>query len=186
MSDLNWDDVLGQVEKDEAENPDNGNSFEALPKGPYNVLVTETLSNPSKSGKEMIKLWLQVTDGPYVNRQLFNYIVFSPESPKAMRLTLDRLAALGISREFIGTTKPSVGQIAELLEGRKAIAIVGIQEKGEYAGTNEVKGFKALDGEQAVSTGKPGVPGGLPSATAGGLPSATSAPAGDPDEDPFG
>lgn len=185
MSDeLNWDDVLGEVEAEEKENPDTGNSFEAIPKGPYNVLVQDTLSKPSASGKEMIKLELQVTDGPYANRKLFNYIVFSPENPKAMRMTLMRLGAFGITREFIATTRPSVGNIAELLVGRKAVAVVGIQESGDYKGSNEVKSFRAIEGEvQAAPTATSSKPAGVPNIPA---PSVPSAPAGDPDENPFG
>lgn len=179
---LNWDDVLGEVEQEEEKNPDSGNDFEALPKGPYNVVVRDTLSKPSSTGKEMIKLELQVTDGPYANRILFNYIVFSTGNPKAMRLTLNRLAAFGLTREFIATTKPSVAQIAELLVGRKAIAQVGIQQEGDYKGSNEVKGFKPLEGveQPAVATPAAAKPAGVPN-----IP-VPNVPAGNTDEDPFG
>ncbi len=167
MSELNWDDVLGEVEEEEKQREKEGksdNDFDALPKGNYEVVVRDTLSKPSSTGKEMIKLELQVTSGPYANRVLFNYIVFSTDNPKAMRMTLNRLAALGLTREFIATQKPSVGHIAELLVGRKAIAQVGIQESGEYKGSNEVKGLKPLEGADqaapvAVAAAKPaGVP----------------------------
>jgi hypothetical protein len=147
MSDLNWDDVLGTVEKDEAENPSSGGGdFEALPKGPYEVVVQEADKQVASTGKDMIKVRVQVVSGPYANRVLFNYIVFSQDNPKAMRLTLERLAAFGLTREFIATQKPSIPQIAELLVGRKATAVVGIQEKGDYAGRNEIKAFRPLEG----------------------------------------
>jgi hypothetical protein len=183
MSDtLNWDDVLGQVDEEEKENPDKGpGDYEAIPKGNYNVVVLEAEKQVSKSGKDMIRAKVQITEGPYVNRTLFNYIVFSPESPKAMRMTLIRLAAFGITREFIGTTKPSIGQIAELLEGRKAVAVVGIQAEGEYKGSNEIKSFKALEGEaQAAPTAPSNKPAGVPN-----IPT-PNVPVGEPDEDPFG
>lgn len=180
--DLNWDDVLGEVETYEEENKDelkNENSFEAIPKGNYNVVVSDTLSKPSSTGKEMIKLDLQVTDGPYVNRRLFNYIVFSPENPKAMRLTLTRLAAFGVTREFIASNRPSVSQIADLLVGRKAVAVVGIQAAGEYKGSNEVKSFRAIEGAEQAAPSAP-KPAGVPNIPVPNVPS------GDADEDPFG
>lgn len=145
---LNWDDVLGGV-KEYEESPDAKQSgdFEALPKGPYEVVVQEADKQIASTGKDMIKVRVQVASGPYANRVLFNYIVFSKDNPKAMRMTLERLAAFGLTREFIATQKPSVPQIAELLVGRKATAVVGIQENGEYKGRNEIKSFRALDGE---------------------------------------
>lgn len=197
--DLNWDDVLGGVEKDEAENPDTGDSFDAIPKGPYNIVVQEADKQTSKTGKDMIKLRVQVTDGPSANRVLFNYIVFSTDNPTAMRLTLQRLAAFGITREFIAANRPAVGQIAELLVGRKAVAVVGIQEKGEYKGTNEIKSFRPLDGEAQAApaapkpAGVPSIPQAAPSAPAPAAPAAPApavptpdVPVGTPDGDPFG
>lgn len=164
MSDqLNWDDVLGEVEADEKENPSSGGDFEALPAGPYPVVVQEAEKQVSQNtGKDMIKVRVQVTEGPYANRVLFSYIVFSTDNPKAMRITLDKIAAFGVTREFIATQKPSIPQIAELLVGRKAKATVGIQKEGEYAGRNEVKGFRPLEGVDQpapqVTESKPGVP----------------------------
>jgi hypothetical protein len=194
MSDeLNWDDLLGQVETEEKENPDKGD-FDAIPKGNYNIVVKEAEKQVSKSGKDMIKVQVQITDGPYANRVLFNYIVFSPESPKAMRMTLIRLAAFGITREFIATTRPSIGAIADLLEGRKAVAVVGIQAEGEYKGTNEVKSFKVLEGvdqpaPQAAASKPAGVPSGIPTPNipTPSVPTPTpSAPAAEGEENPFG
>lgn len=148
MSDLNWDDVLGGVDAEEKENPSGSGDFDTLPKGPYPVIVQEAEKLVASTGKDMIKVRVQVTEGPFANRVLFNYIVFSQDNPKAMRMTLERLAAFGVTRELIATTKPSIPQIAELLVGRKAVAVVGIQGKdaGQYEGSNEIKSFKPLDG----------------------------------------
>lgn len=164
MSDsLNWDDVLGAVDADEKENPPTANDFEALPTGPYNVVVQEADKQVASTGKDMIKLRVQVTDGPYANRVLFNYIVFSQDNPKAMRMTLERLAAFGLTREVIAANRPSISQIADMLVGRKAVARVDVQKSGDYAGRNEIKGFKALEGVTqpavaAPAASQPGVP----------------------------
>lgn len=175
--DLNWDSVLGEVKKYE-EDPETkaSDDFEALPKGPYEVVVQEADKQVASTGKDMIKVRLQVTSGPYVNRILFNYIVFSKDNPKAMRMTLERLAAFGLTREFLASTKPSVPQIADLLVGRSAVAQVDIQQSGDYKGRNEVKGFKPLAGVEQpapqVAASKPGVPNiPTPSAPAESAPS---------------
>lgn len=178
MSDeLNWDDVLGSVEADEKENPSSSNDFEALPKGPYNVVVQEAEKQVASTGKDMIKLRVQVTDGPYANRVLFNYIVFSQDNPKAMRMTLERLAAFGVTRETIAAHRPSISQIADMLVGRKAIARVDIQSSGDYAGRNEIKGFRPLEGAEqpAVAAPAPAAQPGVPN-----IPQPTAAPAPQP------
>jgi hypothetical protein len=170
MSDpnLNWDDVLGEVEKYEADpETKKSNDFEALPAGPYPVVVQDAeKTTAQKSGNDMIKVRVQVSEGPYANRVLFGYIVFSTDNPKAMRITLDKLGAFGVTREFIATQKPSIAQIAEALVGRKAKAVVGIQQSGDYKGSNEVKGFRPLEGvEQAapqVSAASAPKPAGVP------------------------
>lgn len=182
MSDLNWDDVLGAVDADEKENPSAPSDFEALPTGPYNVVVQEADKQLSSTGKDMIKIRVQVTDGPYANRVLFNYIVFSQDNPKAMRMTLERLAAFGVTRETIAAHRPSISQIADMLVGRKAIARVDIQKTGDYAGRNEIKGFKPLDGAEQPAVSAPAAPAqagvpNIPQPAAAPTPQPAAAPA---------
>lgn len=161
---LDWDSVLGSVEKQEKEDKKEGKGdFEALPKGPYEIVVQSAEKQVSSSGNDMIKVQLQVVSGPYANRILFSYIVFSKGSPKAMRITLEKLASFGLTREYIATTKPSIPEIAGLLEGRRAVATVAIQETGEYKGSNEVKGFrKSAVADQAAPVAVEAKPAGVP------------------------
>lgn len=177
---LDWDDVLGEVDKVEEERKKEGksdNDFEALPAGPYPIVVQDAEKMVSSTGKDMIKVKVQVTEGPYVNRTLFNYIVFSKDNPKAMRLTLERLAAFGLTREYIATQKPSPAAIAELLVGLTATAVVGIQgkEAGEYAGRNEIKAFRPLAGAAPVAPSAP-KPAGVPDIPRPDVPEAASTP----------
>jgi hypothetical protein len=165
---LDWDSVLGEVDKQEEEDKKEGKgNFDALPKDDYPVLVQEAEKRVAQSsGNDMINVRLQVTEGPFANRVLFTNIVFSKGSPKGMRMTLDKLAALGVTREFLALNKPSPAAIAEMLVGRRALASVDIQgpDAGDFAGRNEVKRFKAIDGlvQEApaapAAAAKPGVP----------------------------
>lgn len=165
VEELNWDDVLGGVKEyeDDPETKKSGD-FEALPKGPYPVVVQEAVKQIASTGKDMIKARVQVTEGPYANRVLFNYFVFGAKDDAVLnKITLNNLAAFGVTREYIATQRPSIAEIAEALIGLKAIATVGIQDKGEYKGRNEVKGFKPIDGAAptvpTVAASKPaGVP----------------------------
>lgn len=164
---LDWDSVLGGVEAEEEKRKKEGksdNDFEAIPKGPYRVIVQEANKQVASTGKDMIKARVQVTEGPSVNRILFNYFVFGSKDDVTLnRITLDNLAAFGVTREYIATQRPSIAEIAEALVGLEAIAIVGIQEKGDYAGNNEIKRFKPLEGVEpavpkAASAAKTGIP----------------------------
>lgn len=201
MSDqtVDWDEVLGGVEKEEEERKKEGKSddFEAIPKGPYNVVVQEADKLESSTGKDMIKVRVQVTEGPYANRVLFKYLVFGTKDDTTLnRITLDNLSAFGVTREFIATQKPSIAAIAEALVGRTASAVVGIQEKGDYKGYNEIKRFKALaGGAQPAPTaaapkpaGVPDIPQPQPEAAASAAPviPLPEVPVGDGDaENPF-
>lgn len=166
QEELNWDEVLGGIDAAEEQAKKEGKStsdFDALPAGPYQVVVQESEKTVASTGKDMIKVRVQVVEGPYANRVLFNYFVFgSKEDTTLNRITLDNLGAFGITRNFIATQKPSIAEIADALVGRKAVATVGIQDKGDYKGRNEIKRFKALDGAQQAApeavASKPGVP----------------------------
>lgn len=192
---LDWDSVLGAVEEQEKQDKSEGKGdFEAIPKGPYNVVVQEADKKTSGAGNEMIKVRVQVTDGPYAKRVLFTHIVFVKGKPNAMRMTLAKLAAFGISREIIGTTKPSIAEIADMLVGLQAIAVVGIQEEGEYKGSNEIKTFKPLEGapqpvpQVAASkpAGVPHIPTPQPAAAAAPVIPTPDVPVGPADAaDPF-
>lgn len=178
---LDWDKILGSLENEEDKQKREGKSdsdFEALPKGPYNVVVQEADKLVSGNGNDMIKTRVQVTDGPYANRVLYSYIVFVTDNLTAMRLTLDRLAAFGITRELIAKQNPSLPAIAEMLVGLRAIALVDIQSQGEYKGRNEIRGFRALEDGTAqapkVAKSAPAKPAGVPdisAASSGAVPS---------------
>jgi hypothetical protein len=184
QTELNWDDVLGEVEQAEAQDKKDGKSdsdFEALPKGPYPVVVQSAEKQVASTGKDMIKVQLQVSEGPYVNRILFNYFVFGKKEDVTLnKITLNNLAAFGITRDLIATQRPGIAEIAEMLEGLSAIAKVGIQEKGDYKGRNEVKGFSPLNGAPApvvaaaTKAGVPNLP--QPAAPEAAAPAAPSIP----------
>lgn len=67
-------------------------SFEAMPRGNYNVVVSEAefrFSNEKSS--PMWSLTLEVTDGDHVGRKLFTHVVFTP---KALPFAKKSIAAL--------------------------------------------------------------------------------------------
>lgn len=59
-----------------ANNVDQSHSYTAIPAGEYAVRIAVSEDRVSKtSGKDMIALELEITDGPFSGRKLFYYIV---------------------------------------------------------------------------------------------------------------
>ncbi len=122
-----------------------GQSFELLPKGKYPVVVEECEYQISKSsGKPMWSMRYSVTEGPFENRKLFQYISFSP---KALPMSKANIAAL--APELAESEAFNPKQIAEegTMTGRTAMATVGI-EKGQDGNDdrNTIKNLKPIDG----------------------------------------
>lgn len=158
---MNWDDILKQQEQDPG--------FAPVPESKYPVRVEKAEATKASTGADMIKLQLVIMGGPYDTKKVFTNIVFSKDNPTAMRFTLRKLAALGVTREVLSAQNPSLAQIASMLEGATAEAEVTVREyEGEK--TNDVKSLRKL-GE----TG-PGTP-----SAAGAAPSVPTPPAPTPD-----
>lgn len=134
---INWNDVLDSQTNDPG--------FGALPVGQYPVRVTKAEVVKASTGNPMIKVTSEVTSGPYASRLLWTNIVFKTDSPGTMRMALQKLGGLGVSREWIGSTNPTLNVIADAIAQVDAIADV---EQREWQGEmrNDVKMFKPADG----------------------------------------
>lgn len=68
-------------------------SFEALPRGTYDVVIDECEFTYSQSkGNPMWSLTLEVTDGEYAGRKLFSHLVFSGPGLAFTKRQLGRIA----------------------------------------------------------------------------------------------
>lgn len=140
---LNWDDILEEQEEADSE-------FAAIPANTYTVEVDSAEATTAQSGNKMIKCTLRVQGGPYNGRLLWTNIVFATANPVAMKFTLRKLRALGVTKEWLAAQNPSVEQIASAIEGKVVDAEVEVKPyNGEN--TNDVKGFKAV----AAGAGSP-------------------------------
>lgn len=115
--------------------------------GEFPVTVVKSEATKSANNKDMIKVKFKIDSGTYAGRALYTNFVISPESPGAMRMFFTQLAVFGLDGAFFASI---AGQppatIAQALDGRKAVAIVG---KGVWQGAEreEIKGYKpALGG----------------------------------------
>ncbi len=156
MVDLNldWNTVLDEQQKEA--------SAQALAESDYDIVVAKAEATRASTGSPMIKMSCDVTSGPYEKRRLFTNLVFKTDSATAMRMTLRKLAGLGISREWLAEANPSITVIAQTLVGKTAVARV---KQREYQGEmrNDIDMFTQSDGSSvpappAIGSASPGAP----------------------------
>ena len=145
MPQIDWNSVLDGI--DDEDTP--------LPKDDYEVKVTKAEATTASTGAAMINVQMQVVGGPHAGRVLFTNLVFKTDNPNAMKMTLRKLKALGVTREWILESGAQTEQIATAIVGKVALAAVDQREwQGEMR--NEVGMFKS-SGPVVPSAPKPTV-----------------------------
>lgn len=173
MSDaLDWDKIL----EDQANDP----GFAPVPASKYPVRVEKVeVTTAKNSGNQMLNLTCVIEGGPYDGKKVFTRIVFATKGENAataMRFTMRKLAALGVTREVIAAQKPSMTRIAELIEGARAEADVEVRPAtSEYEASNDIKAFRKLGEPNAA--GSPVPAGAAAAPPAPPIPTPTPAPA---------
>lgn len=167
MSNLNWDAILDEQDLIEDE-------FSAIPAGTYTAVVDSAEAKTAQSGNKMVGLMLSISGGPYNNRKVWTNIVFSLDNANAMRYTLRKLNALGVTREWLAEHNPDTAAIAAAVVGVQVSIEVEVRQwQGEDR--NDVKTFRAISG---AGTGTPPPPSAPASPD---VPSLTPTPAPTPD-----
>lgn len=125
--------------------------FELLPAGWFNVVIVESEAVPTKkAGGEMLKLTMEVMDGPYQGQKIFDRLNLVNENPKAVELAYRTLSAI-----CHATGRIQIQNVAEL-HGAPMMAKLRISAPTEqYDSGNEVKAYKALDGSPSCSDPRP-------------------------------
>lgn len=111
---------------------------EALPAGDYPVIVSDSTIKTAKSGGTYLELTLQVIDGPYHNRLVWD------------RITLDNLNATAteIGKRQLSQACHAVGvlqlQDSAQLHGLPMVARLAYKVDAQYGPKNEVKGYRPM------------------------------------------
>ena len=129
--------------------PEDDRNFEPIPAGQYRMQIIESRIEDTKSGTgQMLTLTLEIIDGPYANRRIWDRLNIRNENPDAQRIAQRALADLCLA---IG-----VGQLrdTEELHFKIFTARVTIQpdKSGQYGPQNRVR-YAAAKG-QAVGQGQ--------------------------------
>jgi hypothetical protein len=149
-----------------SEIPEDDRNFEPIPAGTYRLQVIESKIEPTSTGSgEMMTLTLEVIEGPYDKRRIWDRLNIVNQNPDAQRIAQRNLADLCLA---IGVTQL---KDTEQLHHKPFSGRVTVQpdRTGQYGPQNRVR----------YSVGKPGQPpAGKAGTTAAGAKPAGAKPAG--------
>lgn len=130
-------------------------SFDPLPNGTYVVLVTDSEMAPTKSGGKMLKLTLEVAEGEYKGRKLWDQLNLVNANPTAVEIAQRTLSAICHAVGVLTLTNSTE------LHHKPMVAKVRVKQDEGYEPGNEVKGYSAFTGAAlpiarvATTTAKP-------------------------------
>lgn len=127
-------------------NPDEveaGRDFDNLPNGDYTAQIIESDVVPTKAGTgKILKLTLEIMDGPYESRKVWDNVNFINPTPQAQLIGQQRLKAYCDAVGHAGHLGNS-----EDLHFKPLKIKVGLNKPQEgYEQRNEIKAVKALNG----------------------------------------
>ena len=120
-------------------------SFDPIPEGWYAVIITASDLKTTKDGTgEYIKLEHSVVGPTHKGRRIFGNLNIKNRNPQTVQIAKKQLAQL--------CTACGKGEIrrTEELHGIPVMAKVAIRpERGEYAASNDIKGYKPTEARAA-------------------------------------
>lgn len=125
----------------------------SVPDGTYAVVVDKAEVTPTKSGGEMIKVNLKVTDGPSAGRVIFDTFNIRNTNPQATQIGLSQLK--GMMKAFGHKNPNRLETVLELI-GLKGLVTTKTQEDAGYAPQARVKAYKPSLTATPVVGGAPG------------------------------
>lgn len=146
-------------------------AFEPIPAGWYNIRIVESEMKPTSNQKgAYLALTLQVIDGQYANRKLFDRLNLDNENATAKEIAWRTLSAICYATGVIQV------QTTDQLHGIPLQCRVTVrppttgQDGRQYDAQNEVKGYRKIESAQPTM---PGAGGGFGPFAGSGAPSFT-------------
>jgi len=133
----------------------------AVPKGEYQVIIVESERKPTSKGDGwLMSMVLQIVEGPFKNRKLYDRLNLGNKNEKAVTIARGTLSAICRAVNVLSPKN------SEEIHNRTLTAVVDVKE---YQGKlqNEVKGYKpkqtgvvppvtvTATGETVATSGKP-------------------------------
>lgn len=123
-------------------------SFDPIPAGWYKAIITESEMKDTRNGQgQYLQLTLQVLDGQYSGRHLWERLNLVNPSTAAVEIAQKTLSAIC---HAVGVLTPR--DSAELHNRPLQVKVKVKPAEGEFEARNEISGYKAVDGKpvQAV------------------------------------
>ena len=143
---------LGFTIKKEELPEDEGGNYEPLPAGWYEVKITGAELKDTKSGSgQYIKIEYTVTGEKFTGRKIWGNLNIVNESEKAEEIGRKQLSSL-----MSATGIPTLTDTDELIGHDLSVKLKVREASGGYDASNDVSGFKAVEGGSsgaAASTG---------------------------------
>lgn len=118
--------------------------FEPLPAGTYTMVIVDSEEKPTKRGDgHNVQLKLQVIEGQYQNRLLWDHLSLDNPNPVAVQLGRAKLSAICRS---VGVMQPE--DSVELHNLPLLVKVKCKQRTDTREMVNEVKGYEKKDGAQ--------------------------------------
>lgn len=115
--------------------------FELLPNGEYVAVVQEAELRDTRAGGEGINVKLEIVEGQYKGRYVFDWINIKNSNPDCVKWGLESLKQLVVAA-CIDTSRPFT-EVSEL-NGKVVCIRVGVQKgKDGYDDSNKVKSYKS-------------------------------------------
>jgi hypothetical protein len=131
--------------------PVSDNKFEPLPAGWYTATITGAEVKKTKAGTgEKIDMKYTITGPTHQGRIIFGNLNIRNPNPKAEEIARQQLGEI---MRAIGLSK--ISDSDQLIGGNLQIKLT-IKKSEEYGDSNDVNGFKAIDGKAVnIVAGKP-------------------------------
>lgn len=134
------------------------NQFECIPKGDYLLRITDSdVKDNSKQTGQILNLTIEVADGQYQGRKLFDQINLSNPNEMAVKIGRERLSA------YCHATGVGVLNDSQQLHGIvfKGKVVIKVDKDGQYDDRNEIRSIKKLEAGEGQQGGFQGQQGGF-------------------------
>lgn len=109
MADETWDDFISEAK----------DVFTLLPEDEYDFIITKAEGKVSKSGNPMIVVGSKVSSGPHAGKAIKDfYVLRMATSPTWVKKFVQHMQAMGIDMSLLAQQKPTMQQIAKVMEGK--------------------------------------------------------------------
>lgn len=138
---------MGNLTGFDANDVEPNQGFEPLPPGEYQVVITDSKMKPTKAGTgEYLELKLQVLNGQYQNRVLFDRLNLKNTNEMAKQIAKGTLSAIC---RAVNVLTP---QDSTELHGKPLTVTVKVRNDQNGNPQNEVKGYKPRHAEAKSPT----------------------------------